>query len=224
MTFFVATGLAYVDAGQGNDTLTGGQGHNILCGAEGDDLITAGPRSNVIYPGQGSNILNELKQTDTVFTESEPTHLSEGQVITAKEAENTSGRPGPKSFKVSAKPLSESGFIIQGSDEFIERVKNDLTQLLGSGVGHQLPALTQSIRQSHKPITIAELKHIDSGLYIPNLAMAGPTSRSTRQACRTSAARFTTTRHSPGTALYPWSSITNFATLTISSPEPNSRV
>lgn len=164
------TGLAYVDAGQGNDTLTGGQGHNILCGAEGDDLITAGPRSNVIYPGQGSNILNELKQTDTVFTESEPTHLSEGQVITAKEAENTSGRPGPKSFKVSAKPLSESGFIIQGSDEFIERVKNDLTQLLGSGVGHQLlSALTQSIRQSHKPITIAELKHIDSGLYIPNL-------------------------------------------------------
>ena len=71
---------------------------------------------------------------------------------------------------VTSTPLSESGLIIQGSEAFIERVQDDLKLLLGSANGQKLiTELTKSIRKSQKPITIAELKHVNNGLYIPNL-------------------------------------------------------
>lgn len=163
-------GTAFINAGEEDDVIVGGRGHNILCGAEGDDLITAGPDSNVIYPGPGENILNELKNSDTVFTEKEPTYLLEGSLVPRNESRNTSGVNQKNTFIVSAEPLSQSGLIIQGSEAFIERVQNDLKLLLGSEVGQKLlTELSRSIRASQKPITIAELKHVKNNLYIPSI-------------------------------------------------------
>ena len=155
-------GMAFIHAGEGDDVTVGGQGHSIVCGGEGDDLITAGAGSNVIYGSQGQDILNELKDSDKVFTDSEPATISKGRIIPHKKPANA--------FIVSPEPLSESGLIIQGSEAFIDRVQDDLKLLLGSGNGSQLlRELTKSIRKSQKPITIAELKYVKNGLYIPNL-------------------------------------------------------
>lgn len=155
-------GMAFIDAGEGDDVAVGGQGHSILCGGDGDDLITAGAGSNVIYTGQGQDILNQIKDRDKVFTDSEPTYIAEGRITPHKKVANT--------FIGSPIPLPESGLIIQGSEEFIVRVQDDLKLLLSSGNGSQLlRELTKSIRKSQKPITIAELKQVNNGLYIPNL-------------------------------------------------------
>ncbi|PAA15228.1 hypothetical protein CJU81_03270 [Pseudomonas fragi] len=155
-------GMAFIHAGEGDDVTVGGQGHSIVCGGDGDDLITAGAGSNVIYGSQGQDILNELKDSDKVFTDSEPATISKGRIIPHKKPANA--------FIVSPEPLSESGLIIQGSETFIDRVQDDLKLLLGSGSGSQLlRELTKSIRKSQKPITIAELKYVNNGLYIPNL-------------------------------------------------------
>ena len=154
--------MAFIHAGEGDDVTIGGQGHSIVCGGDGDDLITAGAGSNVIYGSQGQDILNELKDSDKVFTDSEPGTISKGRIIPHKKPANA--------FIVSPEPLSESGLIIQGSETFIDRVQDDLKLLLGSGNGSQLlRELTKSIRKSQKPITIAELKYVNNGLYIPNL-------------------------------------------------------
>ena len=161
-------GTSFVDAGEDDDIAVGGQGHSILCGSDGDDLITAGAGSSVIYTGLGRDMLNEIKNKDKVFTESDPTYISEGTIVPRKAVENTPGRFGANTFKVTSEPLSESGLVIYGSEEFTKRVQDDLKLLLSSGNGSQLlRELTKSIRKSRKAITIVELKHVENGLYIP---------------------------------------------------------
>lgn len=81
--------MAFIDAGEGDDVAVGGQGHSILCGGDGDDLITAGAGSNVIYTGQGQDILNQIKDRDKVFTDSEPTYIAEGRITPHKKVANT---------------------------------------------------------------------------------------------------------------------------------------
>ena len=155
-------GRVFVEGGKGDDVLIGGQGHNIISGNDGDDLITAGPATNVIYTGAGQNILDNIKDTDRIFTGSDITSLSEGRITPDTQIGTV--------FKVTSQPLSETGLMIEGSDMFTERVQDDLRLLLGSANGHQLlKALTKSIRDSKKPITIAEFKHVRNGLYVPTL-------------------------------------------------------
>ncbi|NMY39549.1 MULTISPECIES: M91 family zinc metallopeptidase [unclassified Pseudomonas] len=155
-------GRVFVDGGKGDDLIIGGQGHNILSGNDGDDLITAGPATNVIYTGDGQNIIDNLKASDRIYTGSQITSISEGAYTPDKQIGTV--------FKVTSQPLSETGLIIEGSDTFTERVQDDLRLLLGSDNGHQLlRALTKSIRDSKKPITIREFKHVRNGLYVPTL-------------------------------------------------------
>ena len=162
-------GTAFVDAGEDDDVIVGGQSHSILCGGDGNDLISAGAGSNVIYAGRGQDTLNEIKGKDKVFTESQPTYISEGSIVPSSKVANTPGGLGTNTFKVSSEPLSESGLVIKGSEAFTERVKDDLKLLLGSASGSQLlRELTKSIRISKKPITIVELKHVENGAYVPS--------------------------------------------------------
>lgn len=164
------TGRAFIDAGEGNDVAVGGQGHTVLWGNEGEDLLTAGSGSNVIYAGKGQDILDGVKGSDKIFTGSDPAFITDGKIDHGKTMSPPSSRPNPNIIKVSSTPLSESGFVVLGSESFIERVQDDLRLLLSSDAGHRLISeLTKSIRKSKKPITIAELKHVKNGLYIPNI-------------------------------------------------------
>ena len=164
------TGMAFIDAGEGNDVAVGGQGHTVLWGNEGDDLLTAGSGSNVIYAGKGQDILDGVKGSDTIFTASDPAFITDGKIDFSQTMKTPSRRPNTNIIKVTSESLSESDLIVQGNEAFIERVQDDLRLLLSSEAGHQLiSALTNSIRKSQKPITIAELKHIKNGLYIPNI-------------------------------------------------------
>ncbi|WP_411736510.1 M91 family zinc metallopeptidase [Pseudomonas saxonica] len=164
------TGRAFIDAGEGNDVAVGGQGHTVLWGNEGEDLLTAGSGSNVIYAGKGQDILDGVKGSDKIYTGSDPAFITDGKIDLGETMSPPSSRPNPNIIKVSSTPLSESGFIVLGSESFIERVQDDLRLLLSSDAGHRLISeLTKSIRKSNKPITIAELKHVKNGLYIPNI-------------------------------------------------------
>ena len=163
-------GTNFVDTGDGDDVAVGGPGHNILCGGDGDDLLTAGSGSNVIYTGKGQNILDGIKDNDKIFTESAPSYITDGTPDGRATTKNLPAQANTYVMTVTSTPLSESGLIIQGSEAFIERVQDDLKLLLGSANGQKLiTELTKSIRKSQKPITIAELKHVNNGLYIPNL-------------------------------------------------------
>lgn len=169
-SFRGGAGTSFVNAGEGDDVVVGGQGHNILYGNDGDDVLTAGSGSNVIYTGKGENVLDGIKDSDTIFAEGTPHYITDEIIDGRWTTTKSPALANTYVMTVSSSPLSESGLIIQGSETFIERVQDDLKLLLGSANGQKLIAeLSKSIHKSQKPITIAELKHVNNGLYIPNL-------------------------------------------------------
>lgn len=125
-------GYDYLDGGRGDDSLDGGRGADVLSGGRGNDTIAGGAGDDTIYTGQG---------TDTVSggTEGADGDLVYGQTRTET---GTAGTERPDAFdgaeRVEHVDVSDdlgSRLVVDGSDEFTERVQDDLDTLRSSPNG-----------------------------------------------------------------------------------------
>ncbi|MEV0429075.1 M91 family zinc metallopeptidase [Micromonospora sp. NPDC050495] len=130
-------GYDYLEGGRGDDSLDGGQGYDVLSGGRGNDTIAGGAGDDTIYTGQG---------TDTVSggTDGVDGDLVYGQRQTET---GTAGTERPDAFddteRVHHVDVSNdlaSDLEIEGSDEFTERVQDDLDMLRSSPNGQLMLA------------------------------------------------------------------------------------
>ncbi|WP_328533787.1 M91 family zinc metallopeptidase [Micromonospora zamorensis] len=113
----------YLDGGRGADSLDGGRGADVLSGGRGDDTIAGGADDDTIYTGRG---------TDTV---SGGTAGADGDLVygqTQRET-GTAGTERADAFDgaehvehVDVSNDVGSSLVIDGSDEFTERMQDDL--------------------------------------------------------------------------------------------------
>ncbi|WP_433649819.1 M91 family zinc metallopeptidase [Micromonospora zamorensis] len=113
----------YLDGGRGADSLDGGRGADVLSGGRGDDTIAGGAGDDTIYTGRG---------TDTV---SGGTAGADGDLVygqTQRET-GTAGTERADAFDgaehvehVDVSNDVGSRLVIDGSDEFTERMQDDL--------------------------------------------------------------------------------------------------
>lgn len=122
----------YLEGGRGDDSLDGGRGYDVLSGGRGNDTISGGAGDDTIYTGQG---------TDTV---SGGTDGADGDLVYGQRQTETgtAGTEQPDAFdsteRVHHVDVSDdlaSDLKIDGSDEFIERVQDDLDMLRSSPNG-----------------------------------------------------------------------------------------
>ncbi|KGE65444.1 MULTISPECIES: M91 family zinc metallopeptidase [Pseudomonas] len=132
---------SYLDGGNGNDRLYAGNGHTVLHGGAGDDRLIGHDRTT-FYTGDGR---------DTVIAN------GPGDLIYGKPDDAISHLNGSRFTAVSAAPEPQTGFVIKGSPEFIQRVEDDLALLRRSPIGQQmLAAMSAMAQRNGAPVTIVE--------------------------------------------------------------------
>ena len=130
-----------LDGGNGNDRLYAGSGHTVLHGGAGDDRLIGHDRST-FYTGDGRDAVIANRPGDLIYAQPDDTinHLN-GSLLTA----------------VSADPEPQTGLVIKGSTEFIQRVEDDLALLRLSPNGKQMLAAMSAIAQRNgAPVTLVE--------------------------------------------------------------------
>lgn len=177
----LGSGLGYAEGNDGNDTLMGGTGDNILYGNNGNDRLYAGagPKHKTsyldggngddrLYAGNGHTVLHGGAGDDRLIGHDRTTfYTGDGHdtVIANRPGDLIYGKPddtinhlnGSRFTAVSAAPEPQTGFVIKGSPEFIQRVKDDLALLRLSPIGQQMLAAMSAIAQRNgAPVTIVE--------------------------------------------------------------------
>lgn len=168
-------GRCYIETGEGNDIAIGGEQHSIISGGDGDDLLYAGQGTNALYTGLGDDAVQGLKDNDKAHSKKPVTVINNGTFAPENSLNDAISFIDSHVITVDARSLASTGLIIQGSETFIDRVADDLKLLLGSTQGQKmLGVLSESIHRSQKPITIVELKRVQSDIYIPSRLMTSP--------------------------------------------------
>lgn len=134
---------SHLDGGEGDDQLYAGDGHTVINGGDGNDQIVAHANTTV-YTGKGS---------DTVWG-----NLTKARIY----AQNNDYLPGTEQSNITRMEPSEAGkkaFKIVGSDEFKQRVEDDLALLRSSPVGRKmLEEMDKAAERNGAPVTIGETK------------------------------------------------------------------
>lgn len=133
----------YLEGGTGNDVLAGGHGNDVLSGGDGDDTLGGGAGDDVSYAGRGSDVTRGGTGSDTANGEAADADTDVESTVTIEI------------------PDGLAGIRIEGSPEFVERVRADLQMLAGSPEGQQMIADLQghiadgpdtlTIREYHNP-------------------------------------------------------------------------
>lgn len=164
------SGSCFLDGGQGNDHIVGGRGLNILSGGPGNDRIKAGPAKNVIYTGDGLNDVTQLKADDVTYYNFKSSLTVDCALMMHPDVPDDlpPGQLASHVVHLEPKPLGQSGLVVQGSAQFVQRVNDDLRLLLGSPTGQRLLAqLEHAARDNGHPITIHEFYPRLNGLFVP---------------------------------------------------------
>jgi hypothetical protein len=131
----------YLEGGKGNDTISGGKGNDVLSGGIGDDTLKGGDGDDVMYGGQGKDSIFGEKGSNKIFSQTEDT--------------DDSKKKGVKNTVVTV-DLSKaigSSIIINGSDEFKQRMEADIEMLRSSVVGRKM---LEGLDDSSHTVTIEE--------------------------------------------------------------------
>ncbi|QUV80792.1 calcium-binding protein [Chloracidobacterium sp. D] len=140
-------GNDYLEGGEGNDTIYGGEGNDVISGGLGDDRLFGGAGDDAIYAGQGKDNISGGSGNNKLYVQADDTvrtapRGSRNQVVTVE----LTGNPG------------ELGVIVRGSDEFRQRVMDDLEMLRSSPAGRQMLASFDAARQRDRvTVTIEEI-------------------------------------------------------------------
>lgn len=137
----------YLEGGEGNDTLYGGVGNDVLSGGLGDDRLFGGAGDDAVYAGQGRDSVSGGAGNNKLYVQNDDTvqaapRGATNQVVTVE----LTGNPGG------------TGVIVRGSDEFRQRVMDDLEMLRSSPAGRQMLASFDAARQRDGvTVTIEEI-------------------------------------------------------------------
>ncbi len=140
-------GNDYLEGGEGNDTMYGGDGNDVVSGGLGDDRLFGSAGDDAIYAGQGKDDISGGSGSNKLYVQADDTvrtapRGSRNQVVTVE----LTGNPG------------SLGVIVRGSDEFRQRVMDDLEMLRSSPVGRQMLASFDAARQRDRvTVTIEEI-------------------------------------------------------------------
>ncbi|MGU9856367.1 M91 family zinc metallopeptidase [Pseudomonas sp. LF245] len=177
----LGSGLGYAEGNDGNDTLIGGTGDNTLYGNNGNDRLYAGagPKSKTsnldggngndrLYAGSGHTVLHGGAGNDRLIGHDRSTFYTgdgrdavianrPGDLIYAQPDDTINHLNGSLLTAVSADPEPQTGLVIKGSTEFIQRVEDDLALLRLSPNGKQMLAAMSAIAQRNgAPVTLVE--------------------------------------------------------------------
>ncbi|WP_034285654.1 M91 family zinc metallopeptidase [Schaalia suimastitidis] len=121
-------GADYLEGGADTDHLVGGSGDDVTSGGAGDDHIVGGSGNDVVYGGRGADKVSAGAGDDTVYDDAaqSDTHTEHHVQVAIEDM--------------------TSWITIEGSPDFIERVRADLDLLASSPAGAQLLA---NIERSH---------------------------------------------------------------------------
>ncbi|MQA25223.1 MAG: PPE domain-containing protein [Micromonosporaceae bacterium] len=137
-------GRDYLEGGKGDDALSGGAGSDQLSGGRGDDQIRGEAGDDVVYTGRGEDAVSGGTGQDTVYGQTRDGAEERADAILGGETVvhvEMTGNPGDT-------------IIIEGSDEFRERVQDDLDMLRSSPRGQMM--LTELDRIHNETGAIAE--------------------------------------------------------------------
>ncbi|GGU26111.1 M91 family zinc metallopeptidase [Nocardioides albus] len=118
-----------IAGGRGRDYLEGADGDDVLLGGEGDDIASGGDDDDQIHGGDGDDVTYAGRGTDTTYGGSgdDKSHSESGD-----DAEGVEQRV---TVEIKAVP---DWIKIEGSPEFVERVRADLEMLAASPNGAKM--------------------------------------------------------------------------------------
>lgn len=163
-------GSCFIDGGEDDDHIVGGRGPNILSGGPGNDRMKAGPAHNVIYTGDGLNDVTQLKADDVTYYNFKSSLTVNCALMMHPDVPDDlpPGQLASHAVHLEPKPLNQSGLVVQGSAQFVQRVNDDLNLLLSSPTGQRLLAqLERAAIDSGQPITIHEFYPRLNGQFVP---------------------------------------------------------
>ena len=144
-------GVDYIDAGAGDDRIDGVAGNNILVGSLGNNLIHTGTGDSRVYAGNDTTVVNN----------------GGNDVINAPEAiaDRISAEAGASNTVVNVvlDPSLGRSITIEGSEEFVSRVQDDIQMLRNSPFGQQMLAEFDQAAVSGNTVTIRELQNEQNG-------------------------------------------------------------
>lgn len=127
----------YLDGGRGADTLDGGRGDDVLSGGGGDDVLSGRAGADTIYTGRGSDTVSGGSDSgggDVVYGQLHPDGRSLlGLPFGEEPADAIDG--AERVVHVDVTEVRGATIRLEGSDEFTQRVRDDLETLNSSPRG-----------------------------------------------------------------------------------------
>ena len=118
----------YLEGGKGNDTVRGWNGNDNISGGQGDDSLSGGDGNDVLYAGEGKDKIYGQTGDNKVFSQTADTVDANSATVTNTVVE------------IDMTDAIGSSVVINGSDEFKQRIEQDLDMLRSSPVGREMLA------------------------------------------------------------------------------------
>ncbi|MEO1573876.1 MAG: M91 family zinc metallopeptidase [Pseudomonadota bacterium] len=142
-------GNDYLEGGRGDDSVFGGDGRDVLSGGRDNDRLYSGAGNDTVYTGHGADRVSNWRGDDTVYAQ-----VGED---TVRASSGTTATNSVVNVELNSE-LGTSSIIIEGSDEFVQRVEADIEMLRSSPVGQgALGAGDKAFADSGHTVTIREL-------------------------------------------------------------------
>lgn len=121
----------YLEGGKGDDSISGGAGKDVVSGGIGDDALRGDEGDDVVYAGQGKDTIYGGKGHNTIYSQKDDAVKDDDEnpqrgIVNTVVTVELKGNPGGTSV------------VVKGSDEFKERVEQDLEMLRSSPTGRKM--------------------------------------------------------------------------------------
>lgn len=136
-----ASKKSYMDGGRGSDKMQAGNGHTIMNGGLDDDVMMGHGRTT-FYSGSGKDTIVSNNKDDRIYAKNSDWLLSfSGATLTT----------------VTPSQAGKTGFNIQGTVQFKQRVDDDMELLRSSPAGQKLLAeMDAAAKKNGVPVTIQD--------------------------------------------------------------------
>lgn len=137
----------YLDGGKGDDVVSGRDGQDIVAGGEGADRLYGGANDDVLIAGGGADTIADRSSGDTDYVYAQ-----------AEDTVNTDKTDGSDVEIFDVYDPATSQIVVNGSNEFQERVQSDLDTLASIPTG---AAVLRSIDNNSSGNTVTILPSTD---------------------------------------------------------------
>ena len=185
---------------EGDDLLIAGTGHGVLKGNNGDDRLQAGKGSAnrrlfmdggnghdfmivtandtripvIMHGGQGENLIVAMGPA-TIYSGRDKNIIrsdDDNTVIYAKPSDEVHRTPGSTRVHTQPNEAGKSGYVVEGSAEFVQNVEDDLELLRMSRQGKRmLGTADAAAKRNDSPVRITELTEDNGSYYFNSVAI-----------------------------------------------------